>query len=639
MSVGRRGWGWAGSVAELLEVDRASLLRELHAHHEQLLGMPPSAQQERVWVEEVELLRDALCELLESRGVAAAWGAVLEYELPYEGGRRPDVILLADGRVLVLEFKSTGQRQQSYVDQVKAYARDLSEYHSATRGIPVTPIVVLTRSTAPPSLDGETYITSPRNLGAVLRDVSGDAEELDRQRWLEGAYAPLPTLIAAARRIFEHEPLPRIRRAESAHIPQTIELLEQLAEEARAEGRRNLILLDGVPGAGKTLAGLSLVYATGGLEADATFLSGNGPLVKVLQDALQSRVFVRDLHKFIGEYGLKERDPRHHVVVFDEAQRMWDRRYMSDKRGIEASEPDLLIRAGERLDRWAALVGLIGEGQEIYVGEEGGLGLWREALESSEEDWVVHCPPGVADTFDGYEVHEHELLSLDTPLRSRRADRLYEWIRLLLEGSLELAGQQARRVHGDGFPMWLTRDLDTAKRYARERYEDEPDPRYGLLVSSHADRRHERRGLDVTFMRMQQVNNRIGRWFNAPPDDPESCCQLEQALTEFQVQGLEIDLPLIVWGEDLIWEAGWRFHPKRRRAYVADPDQLLRNAYRVLLSRGRDGLVIVVPSEEVFDPTADALRAAGVEPLPEAAAILDQAAELRPRFNGGNGTG
>ena len=142
---------------------------------------------------------------------------------------------------------------------------------------------------------------------------------------------------------------------------------------------------------------------TGGLEADATFLSGNGPLVKFLQDALQSRVFVRNLHRFIGEYGLKERDPRHHVVVFDEAQRMWDRRHMSDKRGIEASEPDLLIRAGERLDHGAALVGLTGEGQEIYVGEEGGLGLWRAAL----------------------------------------------------EGSLELAGQQTRRVHGDGFPMWL----------------------------------------------------------------------------------------------------------------------------------------------------------------------------------------
>ena len=110
-------------MAELLEVDRASRLRELRAHHEQLLGMPPSTEQERVWVEEFELLRDALRELLESREVAAAWGAVLEYELPYEGGRRPDVVLLADGRVLVLEFKSTGQRQQSYVDQVKAYAR------------------------------------------------------------------------------------------------------------------------------------------------------------------------------------------------------------------------------------------------------------------------------------------------------------------------------------------------------------------------------------------------------------------------------------------------------------------------------------------------------------------------------------
>jgi hypothetical protein len=327
--------------------------------------------------------------------------------------------------------------------------------------------------------------------------------------------------------------------------------------------------------------------------------------------------------------------------VFDEAQRMWDAIYMKAKRGLDASEPDLLIRAAERLDGWATLVGLIGEGQEIYVGEEGGLGLWYDAIEKGTEAWEVYGPPGIEETFPGIPVRTHPLLELTVPLRSRRAEDLYEWVRLVLEGSLELAARQAERVKDAAFPMYLTRDLESAKTYARERYADDPSARYGLLVSSHPDRKHAKRGLDVTFYKMQRVNRRVAHWFNAPPDDPDSCCQLEQPLTEFQVQGLEVDLPIVFWGEDYLWDDEgdrWRLSPKSRRAHVADPEQLLQNVYRVLLTRGRDGLVVVVPYEQQFDATAARLLEAGLSRLPtEATAPTDIAAERFSQFEW-NGT-
>ena len=632
----RRGWGWAGTAAELVETADQPLVDALTQHHSSLLGLPPSFEQLRVWRQEAAVLRAALS------GVAAVgidvtrWGLALEYELPLEGGRRPDAVVLADGHVVVIEFKSATRVEQAHLDQVAAYSRDLSEYHAASHGRQVRAVLALPNVETPVLARDDVVVCDGASLGAVLLDLAGDGQPVSLDAWLEAPYAPLPTLVAAARRIFEHEPLPRIRRAESAHIPETVALLEALAAEARSHGQRKLILVGGVPGAGKTLAGLSLVYAASGLEADATFLSGNGPLVKVLQDALQSRVFVRDLHKFIGDYGLKGRDPQHHVVVFDEAQRMWDRRYMGEKRDVEASEPDLLISTGDRLPGWAALVGLVGEGQEIYVGEEGGLGLWADALAQSSEHWEVHGPPGIADIFPGDEVHEHDLLMLRVPLRSRRAEHLYEWVRLLLRGSPALAARKASHVQAAGFPMWLTRDLDEAKEYARLRYAGEPGARYGLMVSSHADRKHIQRGLDVSFHTMGRLNNRIGRWFNAEPEDPASCCQLAQPVTEFQVQGLEVDLPIVMWGEDLLWSGtGWDFKPKRRRAHVEAPEQLLENVYRVLLTRGRDGLIIVVPEDAAFDSTELALLASGVRPLPEAdRTMLMTAAEDRPASNG-----
>jgi hypothetical protein len=349
----------------------------------------------------------------------------------------------------------------------------------------------------------------------------------------------------------------------------------------------------------------------------ATFLSGNGPLVEVLRDALQSKAFVRDLHAFIKTYGLSDRVPNEHVIVFDEAQRAWDRGYMAHKHGVEHSEPDLLVRVGERLPRWSVLVGLVGDGQEIHAGEEAGIEQWREATSrpNASEQWNVHCPPRLGSSFTGLDVTEHAALDLTVTLRSRRADRLHQWVAALLEGRLAAAARHALNIRAEAFPLYLTRDLDDAKTYARERYEAEPDARFGLLASSRTQSFLPRFGVDSSWPATKRV--KLARWYNEGRGHPQSCCALEDVVTEFGCQGLELDLPIVCWGNDMVWDGRkWIVRSVRARYPLKDNEQLRRNAYRVLLTRGRDGLVVYLPPDKQLDLTEHALLAAGVWPLP-----------------------
>ncbi len=550
---------------------------------------------------------------------AGDWGLVFEYELPLEGGRRPDVVLLAGGAVIVLEFKTGLEFAQAHLDQVEAYARDLMEYHESSRGRQVIPVLVMRDVPATHGRRGGTGITDFDGIASFVEKHEAHGE-IDLHDWLTSRYVPLPTLVAAARRIFRHEHLPHIWRAEAAGIPQTVDLIHQLSNDVRTTRGRSVVFVTGVPGSGKTLVGLRAVYEHADTEGAATFLSGNGPLVEVLKDALQSKVFVRDLHAFIKTHGLQERVPSQHVIVFDEAQRAWDRGYMLEKKGVERSEPDLLVQAGNAVEDWCLLVGLVGEGQEIYSGEEGGMEQWRTALLESGQEWTVHCPPRLTTEFKGLRVVPHQELDLTVSLRSQRADELHRWVSLLLQGSVSLAARQATRIQDEAtYPMYVTRDLDDAKAYLDARYDDDRDATYGLLKSSHA-KNLDVYGLATLFRDRFKLN--VARWFNAPAGDPQSGRSFALPVTEFQCQGLELDTPLVCWGSDMRWEAdGWRLTPKRRKYRLRDPDQLLENAYRVLLTRGRDGLVVFVPPEPEMDATEHMLLAAGVRPLPDAQTV------------------
>jgi DUF2075 family protein len=607
----RQPWAWAGSVGEFVREQDATLLAAADEHFVALCRELPGASQKRAWKNEIAVLRSAL----EEAPSAEDWFVILEYELPFEGGRRPDVILLAGEAIVVLEFKEAQSLAQAHYDQVAAYARDLEEYHRESHWRTVRPILVgVNAHGAAPR--GGVDVADARSLAGILSTVAlpGHIEARD---WLEAGYAPLPSLVQAARRIFQHEPLPHVRRALAARIPETVSLISDLIAGAERSSQRRLILLTGAPGAGKTLVGLRLVYEQGSdHRASSTFLSGNGPLVKVLQDALKSSVFVRDLHKFISTYAQSTRVPDQHVIVFDEAQRAWDRRYMQTKRKLDSSEPDLLVSIAERLPGWVALVGLVGTGQSIYSGEERGLEQWREALERSGPDgWDVWCSPAIEREFSGLAVNIDTDLELRVPVRSRRAEKIDDWVAALLDGRLSAAEALSLSIVAADFPMYVTRSRSVVERYVHDRYSNHPDARYGLVASSHA-RNLVAHGVDNEWMATSRMN--IAKWFNAPPSDPLSCCALRQPVTEFGCQGLELDLPVVCWGTDLTWRgSNWLPTPRRRQYPQDDPVQLLMNTYRVLLTRGRDGFFIWVPPDPSLDETAEALRLAGIRMLNE----------------------
>lgn len=608
-------------MRSFLETPDEVVLDRLDAHQIQLWGGHASASQVEAWRVELAVIREALRAVVVAEEAAPdSWSIVLEYELPMEGGRRPDLVVHAGRALVVVEFKSAALPTQADLDQVSAYTRDLIEYHRASHDRPAWSILVPCGA-APglAALKDDVIITAPEGLAHYLL-AAAEEGTIDLAAWLDSPYEPLPALVEAARRIFRNEALPHVKRAQLAGVPEAVELLGRLADEAAAASGRVMAFVAGVPGAGKTLVGLRLVYERVADHGRATFLSGNGPLVAVLQDALASRVFVRDIHQFIRTYALNKRlqTPTEHVVVFDEGQRAWDVDQMQTKRGVAASEPDLLVQIGERIPEWTALVALIGDGQEIHVGEESGIEQWATAASppNAALSWQVHCPPRLASSFESLTPTTHDVLDLTTSLRSHRAEQLHQWVALVLTGSLPLANAQALRFAGADFDLYVTRDLDRARGYARARYSAEPLKRYGLVASA-AAKRPQRYGVDNGFMATSRMN--VAKWFNAEPDDPRSCCALTQPVTEFGCQGLELDLPIVCWGEDYRRANDqWMLTPPRRRIPLKDPEQVVQNAYRVLLTRGRDGMVIWLPPDPDMDATETALLAAGVRLLPTA---------------------
>lgn len=603
--------GWAGTAAELLSLDTSTTAHGLGDRHLASYGDRPSQEQRTAWSHELQWLAAAL----HSISGASAWGVILEYELPFEGGRRPDVVVLAGDSVIVLEFKERTAAARADIDQVDAYARDLQDYHSACRGHAVSPVLVLpNRGGMNESFEG-VPIVGPDYLPRTLSKLGGKGKQIDVGEWLAGTYAPLPTLVAAAKQVFRHEPLALIKRAESAGIPELLDWLRALVDEAKAHHERHLVLITGVPGSGKTLVGLQFVHLSRGNEVEAVFLSGNGPLVTVLQDALHSSVFVRPMHNFALEYGIRKRGlPPQHVFVFDEAQRAWDAEKVFEHKSHHRSEPEILLDVTRSVQGWGVAIGLVGEGQEIHVGEEAGLVQWADALTAVGAAFKVHVPPRLAAMFEPHTTLANPRLDLTLSLRTHRAERVQDWVRCLLDSRIDEAAGHATNLHASGFDLYVAGDLLRAKRYLMRRYDGEPEKRFGLVASSKA-RNLASLGIDNEYQATLRL--KVGPWFNAPASDPRSSCQLARPVTEFQCQGLELDMPLICWGDDLGWvDNHWVSF--RRTMKARDSHQLRLNSYRVLLTRGRDGMIIFVPDNlKSGQPGAvgEVLQAAGARTL------------------------
>ncbi len=624
---------WSGPLSALIDTPKTEIL-------DRLLRLLPdaTAAQLRAWDQEVEILQVQAVTVVRLRPAAHQDGAVLEYILPREGGRRPDVVVLQNGRVVVVEFKETGGLRRADIDQVAAYARDLRHYHSACEEQKVTPVLVLCGKGAVERQVDEVIVVPADRLGQCLHALGSESDglRLELQTFLGGTYAPMPSLVAAARLLFQNLELPYVRRARSAGVYAAVERVLELARSAKRDGSRKLVLLTGVPGAGKTLVGLQVAHSAALDEgwqfgttrrrgAPATFLSGNGPLVQVLQDALKSRAFVQDMHRYIREHGLEhpERVPSERVIVFDEAQRAWDAAKIEDfyrKKlphstvDLRRSEPALLTEIAGRLDGWGLVLALVGEGQEIHAGEEGGMVQWANAVKHSGVPWEVHGPTTQRSLFEqhGIPFEQETALGLDVTLRAQAANHIHRWVGMLLDdGDLPGASPLAAALRREGFPIYVTRDLDAARRYVRDRFAGEPIRRYGLLASARA-RNLESHGIDPGFQATKRV--KVARWFNDGLESPHAGSHLQTVITEFQCQGLELDLPIICWGDDFWWDATrWASKPGRRQPHVRDAHRLRTNAYRVLLTRGREGLVIFVPPDPQaeMDATVEALVGAG----------------------------
>lgn len=613
-------FGWSGKVAGFLDIAKDEFIDSLQAHHARYYNSTASKSQITAWENSFVVLQTTLQDIHNTIQTSDKWTLVFEYELPRERGRRPDLVILTENQILVLEFKDFPNVLEPHLDQVIAYGRDLANYHKESHGHHIECFLVITKAYGQNRETQNVRIVSPDLLYQAVRDTIriNDTEKLDPKKWIDSDYDPLPSLVTAARMIFNHEPLPSIRRAQSAGIPQTVNCLLDIADQAKENREHHLAIVTGVPGAGKTLVGLQFVYNDHFRDQSSgrtsVFLSGNGPLVQVLQHALRNTIFVQDVHGFLKQYGgSSQKKPSESIFIFDEAQRAWDIDRVREKRGSDLSEPQDFLSIGEKKE-WSMMIALIGEGQEIHIGEEGGLVQWNQAINSSNSSWIVSCPSNIAGIFpSAKEIKRNEELNLSLTLRSHLASDMQFWVELLLEGKLDEVAEIARRVKDQGFNLYVTQNLETAFRYVKGRYCEEIDKRYGIIASSKAKNLPDY-GIHNEFQFTQRL--RVGPWYNDPPDSGDSCCQLREVATEFSCQGLELDFPIVGWGNDLLWNGSrWVAPNPGFRSKAHDPNKLRINSYRVLLTRGRDGIVVFVPRTDEMKLTYQVLRYCGLDNL------------------------
>lgn len=486
----------------------------------------------------------------------------------------------------------------------------------------------------------------PPSLGPLLVDLHrrvGGGLQRDVDTWNSSRYRPTPSILEAARDVYAGHGVDAISHSYADNLGGTVEAVRQQIDLARRNGERRLCFVTGVPGSGKTLAGLSAVHEHGA-DGDGdlgTYLSGNGPLVDVLQYAialdLRSRtgrraeearrrasVFIQPVQRFLDELAHSSSPPPENVIVFDEAQRAWDAEHTLREKEIFKSEAELALEIMERAPGWSVVVALIGEGQEINHGEAG-VGAWIDAARS-RATWQVAAPPDLHIEEAEALTERIETLSslhLSVGVRAPRARTLASWADALLEGDLDEARRLAAGL--DDYPILLTRELGAARRYLRDRAR--PDRRVGLLASSQA-RRLRAFGIELATELQRAID--WPRWFVDPADDLRSSYSLEVAASEFKCQGLELDWVGLCWGCDLtpIVAGEWEARRLRGNRWTTDSDMThALNRYRVLLTRARYGLVIWVPEPDAdvmlmdakaLDATADALRDAGAVDLDEA---------------------
>jgi hypothetical protein len=614
------------------------------------------AKQIEAWEEELRLLDLMTSSLVAQYPSCRNWSLLLEYEIPRRN-KYPDAILLADDLVFVLEFKIGATTFDAAARwQVEDYALDLRDFHVQSQGRTIIPILVATgvSMTLPQVpvnvLPAAGYVwpvacLEPTALPTFLLAAYRAGHRpgiaaIDPLAWDASPYRPSLSIIEAATTLFAGHSVREISHAYADNLSATTDQLIDAIHTAKQQGLRTLCFVTGVPGAGKTLTGLNAIHNVdqrSSEEWSGVFLSGNGPLVRIVRqaivrDAVRLRggskkdatrkvsTFIQNVHDFMEAYrnGKSSEPPHENVVVFDEAQRAWSAEQVRKKRKVDRSEPRMMLEIMERCPQWCVIVALVGGGQEIHLGEAG-LEEWGRALSETARDWQILVSPEALVggpsmvghcVFDGApppncRVTEKPGLHLNVTVRSPRAQVLTRWVNSVLEGDSETA---RRLITGTTeFPLVMTRDLDRARQWLRDRSRSEH--RSGLLVSS-GSLRHRAYGIEVSsgFRRGYPFDE----WFLGSPGDVRTSYQLEVAATEFECQGLELDWAGVCWGDDLcIAPSGDRWTCRQFRGnrwQIIRKEQTRRyllNKYRVLLTRAREGMLLWVPRGDPTDPTRE----------------------------------
>jgi hypothetical protein len=604
--------------------------------------------QKNAWLVQIHVLKEVLKNYKGS--------IYFEFSIP-RMGQRIDAVVIIGSVLFVLEFKVGGTEfTTSAIDQVWDYALDLKNFHETSHNILIAPILVATDATITKQSDN--IIINKDKLIEPLKSNSNLLEEsikkvlkhskdssINVSCWEDGSYKPTPTIVEAAMELYKGHNVEEISRndASAINLAKTSKAVADIIKSSRESKNKSICFVTGVPGAGKTLVGLNVSTTHIDKKSDlySVFLSGNGPLVNILREALtrdkvkrekeagkkikkvevfsEVKMFIQNVHNFRDEC-LKDKGkpPIEHVALFDEAQRAWNveqtSNFMQRKKnlpGFNQSEPEFLISCMDRHKDWAVIVCLVGGGQEINTGEAG-ISEWVRALNKSFPDWRIYISPKLHDSEYGTEellneikkrknVFYNQELHLAVSMRSFRAENLS----LLVKQMLDLREKEAKETYNklkDKYPIVLTRDLSRAKKWLR--LQARGTERYGIVVSSQAQRLKPH-AIDVKSP-MDPIH-----WFLDGKEDVRSSYYLEDVATEFHVQGLELDWACVTWDADFRYtDKGWQHMSfcgdRWNNINKAERKMYLKNAYRVLLTRARQGMVIVVPEGDSYDITRKA---------------------------------
>jgi len=587
-------------------------------------------EQSDAWENQIEELQSRLnkCEM--------EGDIIFEYDI-VRLGKRIDVVLLIRHMVFSLEFKNGGKAFTAQdARQAEDYAIDIKNFHKESEDLYVCPILIATDAENYPKQqslgcypDKQVYLQRENIETLVpkvleLSEKYGDDTVIDFNQWFYSPYHPTPTIIAAAVEAYTSHNISEIAKSEAGqdNIDACEKEINKIIDYAKTNNRKCICFVTGVPGAGKTLVGLDVVAKNLDKKNNnlSVYLSGNGPLVKVLRAALknsakQMHIVGKDTDEAVnaliqGSYGFKrdnapKSDPTvEHIMIFDEAQRVWNAEKMKSKHEEEymaMSEPSLLYRIMNRHKDWAVMICLVGLGQDIYDGEVG-INEWFKCGIEEYTDWELYYSDEIFSQCEDKGIkrekietcprcHVIKALHLKTSIRSFRADKQSLFVDYLLDNKPRQACEILNSISSK-YPIYITRDIKVAKKWAKSQVRG--SQRCGVLACSSAQRL-KAEGIFVP-KDIDEVN-----WFLAPAEDVRSSNMMEVVASEFKIQGLEVDWAVVCWDLDLRRknDTEWGYYNFRgakweRRNNLAQQRYLI-NSYRVLLTRARQGMVVFVP--------------------------------------------